>query len=158
MLYARSLALTGAFANMGIQTGINMWNWIAPVSMFGWAGGPAVDNIIQLRRTYKAPLDQKADALRTLARDIGRLALPGQGFVRDFRASLQARTPAQGAMMMLLGKPVDDYNYSMEFLFDPRFHDGYNLTPDAQRGLDSLLGVEDFPNLPLMQLTSPVRR
>jgi hypothetical protein len=92
-LYARTVALMGAFANMSLQTGISMWSWIAPVNLFGWAGGPFVDWLIQLRRIYKSPLDQKADAVNVLANSVGRIALPGQGFVRDVRRSLDASDP-----------------------------------------------------------------
>ena len=157
-LYARTVALAGAFGNMSLQTGINMWSWIAPTSMFGWAGGPFVDWLIQLRRAYKAPLDQKADALNVLANNVGRIALPGQGFVRDIRRSLDASDPRQGALMMILGRPVDDYNYSLEFLLDPRANEGISLDPTAEDGLRALQGLEDFPRIPITELTSPVSR
>lgn len=157
-LYARTLALTGAFANMSIQTGIDMWGWIAPASIFGWSGGPAVDYTIQLKRAYDAPLDQKVDALNMLANGVGRMSLPGQGFVRDLRRNLNATNLAEGALQMMLGRPIDDYNYGMEFLYDPDFHTGYDLTPQAESGIRSLRGLEDFPNFPIQQLTSPVSR
>jgi hypothetical protein len=60
--------------------------------------------------------------------------------------------------MMLLGRPIDDYNYSLEFLFNPRFNEGINLDTIAQEGLRSLQGIEDFPRIPILELTSPVSR
>ena len=126
--------------------------------MFGWSGGPAVDYLIQLRRAWDAPIDQKADALNVLANNVARMTLPGQGFVRDMRRSLDATDPRQGALMMLLGRPVDEYNYSLEFLFDSKFNEGYSLTPDAEDGMRALQGLEDFPRIPLQELTSPVSR
>lgn len=158
MMYARTAALTGAFANMSIQTGINMWGWIAPASVFGWSGGPAVDYAIQLKRVYDSPLDQKADALGILGSSVARMSLPGQGFVRDIRRSLGSDIPVNAAMQMLLGRPIDEYNYAMDFLYDPRFNEGYEPTAIGQESIRALRGLEDFPSQPIHQLTSPVSR
>jgi len=157
-LYARTLALTGAFANMTIQSGINLWSWIAPASVFGWTGGPVVENIIQTKRVLDSPLDQKADALKALGQSVGRLSFPGQVFFNDLRRSLSADNPAEGALMMMLGRPVDDYNFNLEVVLDPKNTD-FNLgDPNAVEGLRSLKGLEDFPRIPIAQLTSPVSR
>jgi len=157
-LYARTLALTGAFANMTIQSGINLWSWIAPASVFGWAGGPVVENIVQLKRVADSPLDQKADALKALGTSVGRLSFPGQVFYRDLRRSLDQDNPAQGALMMMLGRPVDSYNFNVEVTLDPNNTSPNIQSPEGLEGLRSLNGLEDFPRIPIAQLTSPVSR
>ena len=113
MLFARTMAMTGAFANMSIQTGINMSSSIGPASIFGWTGGPAIDDVFQLKRVLDVPVDQKADALKILGRQVGRLSLPGQSFYNDLRRSLSANSPREGALMMMLGKPIDHFNHGL---------------------------------------------
>lgn len=60
--------------------------------------------------------------------------------------------------MMMLGKPVDNYNYNLEMVLDPKNSDLTFEDPSTIEGLRSLNGLEDFPRIPIMELTSPVSR
>lgn len=143
---ARSLAMIGAFANMTIQSGINLWSWIAPASFMGWTGGPVVDHILQLKRVIDLPFDQKADGLGDLAAQVGRLSYPGQiFFTRDIPEALDSDNALEAGMKLMLGRPVDDPEWPMEFMFGDQF-DGEPLTPE---GRDALLNME-APRIPLL--------
>ncbi len=115
----RNLSLVGAMSNMIVQTGYDLWSWIAPLSIFGWAGGPVVDYSINARAISTAPLDQKYRALGTLAKNVGRLTFPGQIFINDIRRSLDSDHVGEAGLKMFLGRPVDEYNFSLEVLYDP---------------------------------------
>jgi hypothetical protein len=109
----RSLSLMGLTANMGFQTGVNMWSWMAPTSL-EFTGGPAVDVVEDFRALVDAPLDRKAQAGRQLATTVGSLAFPGQLFVSEIGDVLNADDLQQGAFRLLLGRPVDAYNFSYD--------------------------------------------
>lgn len=119
-LAVRTAALVGAFSNMIVQSGFDLWNWIAPTSVLGWAGGPVVDHTINLKRVWDAPPDQKATALGNLAKNVGRLILPGQIFLTsDIPRAFESDNPAEAGLKIMLGRPVDEYNFSLEVLYDP---------------------------------------
>lgn len=120
-LTARTLALTGAFMNMGLQTGIDMWSWIAPMSMFGWGGGPAVEHGVNAKRFIEAPMDQKAGAFKRMAGDMARLIVPGQVFYNDAMraATISDHNPTLGALSMLLGRPDDMDHIGLNYLYNP---------------------------------------
>lgn len=109
----RSLSLMGLTANMGYQTGVNMWSWMAPTSL-EFAGGPSVDVAVDFKALVDAPLDRKAQAGRTLALTVGSLAFPGQLFYNEIGDVLNADDLQQGAFRLLLGRPVDAYNFSYD--------------------------------------------
>lgn len=141
--YARTLALTGAFANMTMQSGIDLWNWIAPNSFMSWTGGPAVDDLIQLKQVMDAPIDQKAQALKILSQRVGSLAVPGQVFLmHDVRRSLEAPDAMQAGLRLMLGKPVDDPEWPMNF-----YSNDFNGDPILPYTQDTLLKMPP-PRLP----------
>ncbi len=109
----RSLSLMGLTANMGFQTGVNMWSWMAPTSL-EFAGGPSVDVAVDFKALVDAPLDRKAQAGRTLALTVGSLAFPGQLFYNEIGDVLNADDLQQAAFRLLLGRPVDAYNFSYD--------------------------------------------
>jgi len=109
----RSLSLMGLTANMGFQTGVNMWSWMAPTSL-EFAGGPAVDVAVDFKALVDAPLDRKSQAARTLAGTVGSLAFPGQLFYNEIGDVLNADDAQQAAFRLLLGRPVDAYNFAYD--------------------------------------------
>jgi hypothetical protein len=115
--HARTLAITGAFGNMMVESGVDLWNWISPGSVFGWSGGPAVDHAINLKRAIEAPMDQKAAALRRLALGVGRLSLPGQLAYTDFAETMNQDNPRDAFMRLMMGRPVDSTHFGMEYLY-----------------------------------------
>jgi hypothetical protein len=148
---ARTLALVGAFTNIGIQSGVQMEAWISPASVMGYAGGPVLDNIIQMKRVIDAPLDQKGDALKMLATQVGRLSMPGQLAYVDVRDALDTNDPAQAALRMMLGRPIDDGgNFALDKIYDPS-NTGFQLQfPESEDSLRSLQGLS-YPKIPLTQ-------
>lgn len=145
---ARTLALVGAFSNMAIQSGYNMWNWIAPMSTLSYAGGPVVDAAIQLKRVADAPLDQKADALASMAKNVGRLSVPGQLAYVDVRDALESSDPAKGAMRMLLGRPNPKSNWMIDVVYNPSNREDVYQWPESEAAQRSLDGLH-FPKVPL---------
>jgi hypothetical protein len=131
--WARTIALGGAFGNMTAQSGINMWNWIAPASL-EYAGGPFTDTLVQARSLVEGSVDQKAAALKNLGSSIGSLALPGQIFYQEISAALDQNDPGHAALMLTLGRPVDKGNFAYDFVYNP------NLPPVEERPL-SLEGL-----------------
>ncbi|KKN88073.1 hypothetical protein LCGC14_0251450 [marine sediment metagenome] len=117
--WARTLALTGAFANMTAQSGINMWSWVAPASLeFG--GGPFTDILVDMKNIVDSPLDRRAAALKRMAKDIGSLALPGQVFYSEFSRAMDESDPRQAALLLGLGRPVDQGNFAYDFVINPK--------------------------------------
>jgi hypothetical protein len=115
--WARTVMLAGAFGNMMVESGVDMWNWISPLGMLGWAGGPMADHAINTKQVIEAPMDQKAAAMKRLVTNVGRLSLPGQLFVNDLSESLSMDNPRDQFLRMMVGRPVDQDHYSMKFLF-----------------------------------------
>lgn len=152
---ARTLAMTGAFSLMIAESGQDLWSWIAPASIFGYSGGPAVDYIIETKRAIEAPLEQKGDALISLASSIGRLAVPGQIAYTDVRDALDMNSPEEAALRVLLGRPTEDQNWGIEVLYDPE-NTGMRLSPRGEESLRSLEGFT-FPRvqLPGMEDVTP---
>jgi hypothetical protein len=150
--HVRTLTLVGAFANMGYQTGVNLNTWIGPLSIFGYAGGPPMDNIVQMKRVIEAPIDQKSDALATLATQVGRLSLPGSIAFMDIRDALDQEDPMSMGLRMFLGRFQDDgNNFALEFTLSPdNTRDVYQDPERAAEALRSLEGI-DFPRIPLFQ-------
>ncbi len=116
--WARTLALTGAFANMTVQSGINMWSWVAPAS-FEYAGGPFTDVLVQARALTEGSLDQKATALGNLINEVGSLSVPGQIFYQDISEVLDQNDPGHAAMLLMLGRPVDRGNFAYDWIYNP---------------------------------------
>lgn len=117
--WLRNLALVGAFANISIQTGTDMWNWLAPGSAFGWAGGPAVEHAVNLYQAVTAPLGQRSAAFGRMVKSGLRLSFPGQGFINDLERASTADDPNSAFLWMMLGRDVDDTNWAMNYLYDP---------------------------------------
>lgn len=115
--WARTLALTGLFSNMMVQSGVNMWNWIQPLGVMGWAGGPMADNAINMKQVIDAPMDQKGAALKRLASNVGHLSLPGQLFIKDLYEAGQYDNPRDQFMRLMMGRPSDVDHYSMRFTY-----------------------------------------
>jgi hypothetical protein len=116
--WVRSLALIGVFTNMTAQSGINMWNWMAPVSL-EYGGGPFTDTLVDVKNVVDAPLDRKVQSLDRLMRNVGSLALPGQIFYDEISNAMNASNPVQGALMLSLGRPVDVSNFAYDWLVNP---------------------------------------
>ena len=136
--WARNLALVGAFANMTMQSGIDLWNWIAPNSFMSWTGGPAIDDMIQFKQVMDAPIDQKVSALKILGKRVGSLALPGQVFLTyDVKRSLEAPDAMQAGLRLMLGKPVDDPEWPLQF-----YSNDYNGDPILPHTQDTLLKMK----------------
>jgi hypothetical protein len=141
--WARSLALTGIFTNMTLQSGINLWSWIAPASVSGYAGGPFLDYIDETRRVIIAPLDEKAGALKRLATSVGRLSLPGQVAFTDFRDALDMENPGQAALRVMLGRPTDNQNWALEMIYNPNLPDRLP-SPELRQLQVPTIPLEDF--------------
>jgi hypothetical protein len=138
--WARTLALTGAFANITARSGINMWNWVAPASLeFG--GGPFTDILVDMKNIVDSPLDRRAAALKRMMGDIGSLALPGQVFYSEFSRAMDESDPRQAALLLALGRPVDQGNFAYDFVINP---DAVPQVPEPRvrdlPSIDELLG------------------
>jgi hypothetical protein len=119
-LAARIAAVSGAMANMSMQLGINMYNWIAPSSLFTWAGGPAMDYLSQVREVLAAPYSGKLNAARRVPESIGRLLFPGQVAIRDWQKSFQDGEDLGDVFMgITLGRPMSKSNMAMDYIFAP---------------------------------------
>lgn len=116
--WARTAALTGALANMSFQTGVNMWSWVAPLSL-GFGGGPAVDVALTARDIWSGPLDRKATATRRLAQQVGSLSFPGQLFFTEIGDALDSGDPAHAALRLTLGRSADEGNFNFDFTLNP---------------------------------------
>lgn len=147
--HARTLALVGIFANMTMQSGYNMWSYIAPSSML-WAGGPVFDNLIQIKQIADSPMDQKASALTGLAKQVGRLSLPGQVAYSEFRDGLNSSNPAHAAMRVMIGRPLEqEHNFSLDVLYDGKKNTGIQFTtPEGEAAMRSYQGLQ-YPRIPL---------
>jgi len=115
----RNAAATLAMANIALQTGVNMWNWIAPASWANWGGGPMVQHLANVSELISAPAEEKAGRAKALARDFSRLAFPGQVFLNDVSTAMDQRNPMHGALLMMLGRPVDQGHWAMENVLSP---------------------------------------
>jgi len=114
--WLRSAAMVTAFSNLTVQTGINMYNWMAPFSFLSWAGGPAAQWGIEFANIIGGPTQYKASRLKRLAKDMSRLSLPGQVLVQgDLRSALDAENPAQAGLRLMLGRPVDSSEWAIEW-------------------------------------------
>ena len=120
-LITRTAALIGAFANLTIQTGYDFWNWIGPLSLVGYAGGPIVDYTVNAKKVVDAEwtIEEKAKALKTLASNVFRLWYPGQVFKGEVMRAIDSGNPADAAMQIFIGRPVDDYNFALEVMYNP---------------------------------------
>lgn len=139
--WARTLALTGAFANMTVQSGIDMWSWVAPTSL-EYGGGPFTDVLVDLKNIADSPLDRRAAAIKRMARDIGSLALPGQIFYTEFSRAMRQDDPRQAALLIGLGRPVDRGNFAYDFIINPEALPASPAQPRVEGlpSLDELLG------------------
>lgn len=142
--WARTLGLMGAFANMTAQSGINMYNWIAPAS-FEYAGGPFTDILVQTRVLAEGTLDQKAAALQNIGRSVGSLAVPGQLFYQEISTALDQNDPMHGAMLLTLGRPMDKGNFAYDYIYNPAV-----IYPTDQ--VDPLLRSLNLEGLPLVSV------
>lgn len=174
MLYLRTAALMGAYGNMAMESGSNMWSWIAPASPLTWGGGPAVQFGIDLALLMSAPFDQKAAAIGRLASDIGRISLPGQGFWRDMTKVLNANNPQQALFAVMLGSPTDKGHFALDALYTTELESpqldqerldalpsvgSFNL-PDPRRGMVGAMDADstDLPGLGESMRTTSTRR
>lgn len=116
---ARSAAVVGALGLIGYYAGVNITGYLSPAAVFNWAGGPAVDYLIDLKQLVDAPVDQKAAAARRLARDVGGLAFPGQMFLSDLgRMQDETDDPRLAALLMMLGRPTKRSS-ALQWGYDP---------------------------------------
>lgn len=116
----RTATLMGIFTNMTMQTGYDFMNWMAPSSVLSWTGGPVTDHTVNMWRLLDADINQKRGALETLVKGVGRLVLPGQVFFTyDLPKALDSDDAAEAAMKMFLGREIDDYNFALEYIYDP---------------------------------------
>lgn len=125
--WGRTAAITGMFANMTIQSGISMWNWIAPAAL-GYAGGPALQLAILARDVIDRPMDQKAAALKRLGAEAGGLLIPGQLFYNEMTTALDQDDPRRSALLLTLGRPVDRGNFNFDVVLDPE-SEAFNTPP-----------------------------
>ena len=133
-LFARTGALAAIFSNMTMQLGIDMGNWIAPKSLFGWSGGPAVEHAFNLKQVQDAPLDQKASAFKRFVEAPFKLSFPGQLFLQDLQAAQEQYEPNKALMSLLLGRPVDQEHWAMTYQFDPQAErDESWITPEIEQ-------------------------
>ena len=140
-LYLRTAGMLAAYANVAYESGTDMWSWLSPVSPLTWGGGPAVQYAIDLAELASAPMDRKAGAMKRLARDLGRLSFPGQGFYRDISRTLDQDDPAQALFALMLGRPVDRGHFALDALYRTE------LAPPAIPA-DRLPQIEGIPDLP----------
>lgn len=116
--WARMGILGGIFSNIMLQTGYNLWSWVAPTSVL-YSGGPYLDTIERTRRVISGPLDQKAGALRSLARSIPRMTLPGHSAYMDLERLMdESQDPAFRALGVFLGKPFDDQHWATDIVYN----------------------------------------
>lgn len=135
---ARTVALVGAFGNMSLQSGVDLWNWISPLSI-GWAGGPAVEHAINLKRFIDAPMDQKASAAKRFVADFGRLSLPGQLFVHDLEETMKFDNPRDQFMRLMMGRPNDVEHFAMSYMFSGDDVPNYvDVSPETERALEGI--------------------
>lgn len=140
--WARTLALTGAFANMTVQSGIDMWSWVAPTSL-EFAGGPFTDVLVDLKAVADSPLDRRAAALKRMGQNIGSLVLPGQIFYSEFSRAMNASDPRQAVLMLGLGRPVDTGNFAYNFVIpeNPRQPQAEQPRIEGLPSIDELIGT-----------------
>lgn len=155
---ARTAALGGIFANIAYESGTNMWNWIAPLSMWSWGGGPAVDYLINAKSLTEGSMENRAGAARRLASNLLRLSVPGQVAWNDVSDALDSRSPDQAIFRLYLGRPSDELDWIGNWEVDPR-----TLEDEAARGYRPTLTPEteeamrNAPVVPL-GLSSPRAR
>jgi hypothetical protein len=114
----RTVAVSGAIANIGYQTNTDMWNWLAPLSL-NYGGGPVVQSAVDARNLWIAPMEQKPAAARRLASSIGSLAFPAQLAFVDLNRALDEQDPRQAALRMTLGRPLNDSNFNYDWVINP---------------------------------------
>ena len=133
--WARNAILIGGTANMAKELGVDLWNWIAPLSMFGWAGGPYVDQAIMAREIWTAAMDEKASMTKRLLEQMGRLGFPGQVLLmNDIPTSMagQPSDPGHRFLYMMMGRPTEEPLWPMKFLYPDDFHQPIgNQLPDS---------------------------
>ena len=134
--WARTLALTGVFANMTAQSGINLWSWVAPTSL-EYGGGPFTDILVDMKNIVDSPLDRRAAAIKRMALDFGSLAVPGQIFYSEFSRAMAEHDPRQSALMIGLGRPVDSGNFAYDWVISP---EAFPQTPET-------LNVQNLPSI-----------
>lgn len=140
--WTRTAALAGIFTNIGIQTGVNMWNWMAPLSIFNYGLGPAADYAVNLHSLQNAPIEQKPASLARLAQNMGRLVIPGQVAWNDITDALSAADPEQAAFRAILGRQTDESDWMASMNFDPRVeeanirnHYKLQMRPDTEQAM-----------------------
>ena len=123
----RAAALTGIFANMGMQTGVNMDAYFAYPSVNSvWAGGPIVDTLIDARETLEAPAGRRRAALGRFGSSLLRMTLPGQGLAVDIWRARDSRNPLDWALRMLVQRPALDES-GFQINFESQMYSGTNL-------------------------------
>lgn len=134
----RTAATTGSLVITGYSMGVNMTNWIAPLSLFGYGGGPGTEWAIDAQRLITAPMDQKADAARNLQRNMGALSLPGQVFFREtVRSTQQAENFPHAVLLMGLGRPMDEDHWYFDTVLNQRPIDRIKDSPTIRRWFDN---------------------
>jgi len=136
--WVRTAGLIGAFANMSMQSGIDMWNWMAPASL-EFAGGPFVDVLVDLKEVIGAPLDRRAAAIKRMAGTVGSLSFPGQIMFQELSRAVDTNDPRQAALMLTLGRPADQQgNFAYDFILDPAAFPVVEETSPSAQGLPSI--------------------
>lgn len=130
-----------AIGMIGAYAGVNMWNWISPLSIFSWAGGPMVDQVIDAHQIVTAPMDQKWSAARRLGQHMAGLTYPGQAFLHDIvKANEATEDPGLQVLLVLLGHPTKE-SMAMKYLFDPSLPFTPQQDPDRAAWLKAQNGV-----------------
>jgi hypothetical protein len=152
----RTAATTGSLVLTGYQMGVNMWNWIAPLSLFGYGGGPGTEYLIDAQRLITAPMDQKAQAAQNLQRNVGGLSLPGQVFFRESVRSVRAAENFPHAVLLMgLGRPMDEDHWYFDSVLNQRPIDRIKESPTIQRWFDNEDGFFEFEPTMSEELTMP---
>jgi hypothetical protein len=118
------LGIRTATASLGIAlpfaaAGIEFWNWIAPTSLFKYAGGPWSGILVDTKALIESPLDQKGAALVSLSRNVTSLIVPGQVAFRDASLALTGtESPLEALLMYAIGRPSrGEDNYAFDYLY-----------------------------------------
>ena len=101
--------MVAALAAIGYRWGFNVGSWMAPMVPLSYVGGPAVQLVVDMRDLMSSPIGYRMRAAGRLAKNIGRLAYPGQLAVESFNRSLQELSdsdPWSAMTAAFFGRPV----------------------------------------------------
>ena len=105
---ARTSITSAAIGITGSTLGYNLWSWVSPTAIINYSGGPPVDVAEGIRDIVDKPFNQKVGAVQRVAREIGRMAFPGQQAARDITRVLSDTSDPQDMVLgLLLGRQTD---------------------------------------------------